>query len=295
MLERFRQRFGTAGLVVAVIALVAALGGTALAAKGALTGPQKKEVTKIAKKFAGQPGTNGTNGSPGAKGDTGAPGANGTDGSPGAPGKGVALTAITAAGLEGNCTGVGGTKVEVQETPASKKFICNGAKGTNGTTGFTETLPPGKTETGTYTLSMASNVATTPIAAISFPIPLTETGAEGNAWAFTPEQAEEEEWGKLESNTSKGCKPGETGCLDTGCRGNAVHPTAPSGTLCIYGDFDRRNGTVEGTYEARNFEFGFNAYSTSGAVVYGPFLGGTEKEAATIEAGGAWAVTAPTS
>ncbi|MCW2987260.1 MAG: hypothetical protein JWM24_198, partial [Solirubrobacterales bacterium] len=52
--RRLREPFGKAGLTVGVIALVMALVGGAYAA-GALTGKQKKEVEKIAKKFAGKP------------------------------------------------------------------------------------------------------------------------------------------------------------------------------------------------------------------------------------------------
>ena len=56
MLTQLRSQFGTAGLVVAIVALIAALAGGAYAASGGLTGKQKKEVTKIAKQNAGKPG-----------------------------------------------------------------------------------------------------------------------------------------------------------------------------------------------------------------------------------------------
>jgi hypothetical protein len=81
-----REPFGTAGLIVAFIALIAALGGTALAAKGALTGKQKKEVEKIAKKLAGKPGATGPAGAAGAAGPKGAAGPQGSQGSQGEPG-----------------------------------------------------------------------------------------------------------------------------------------------------------------------------------------------------------------
>ena len=84
-----REPFGKAGLTVAILALVMAFVGGAYAA-GGLTKSQEKQVTKIAKKYAGKPGapgTNGTNGSPGAKGDTGAAGAAGTNGTNGENGK----------------------------------------------------------------------------------------------------------------------------------------------------------------------------------------------------------------
>ncbi len=80
MLSRFRERFGTAGLIVSIAALVLALAGGAFAASGGLTGKQKKEVKAIAKQFAGKPGA------PGAQGAQGAAGANGKDGAPGPKG-----------------------------------------------------------------------------------------------------------------------------------------------------------------------------------------------------------------
>jgi hypothetical protein len=84
MLNRFRDRFGTAGLIVAVVALVAALAGTAIAA-GGLTAKEKKEVKKIAKRFQGKgpigpQGPVGPVGPQGAKGDVGPKGATGAQG-----------------------------------------------------------------------------------------------------------------------------------------------------------------------------------------------------------------------
>ena len=87
--QRFQDRFGTAGVVLGVIALILALSGTALAAKGALTSKQKKEVEKIAKKYAGKPGApgaTGPQGAPGPKGDTGPKGGTGAEGEEGPEG-----------------------------------------------------------------------------------------------------------------------------------------------------------------------------------------------------------------
>jgi hypothetical protein len=86
MFHRLHERIGTAGLVVAVIALVAALGGTALAGGGVLTGKQKKEVARIAKRFAGQPGPQGAAGPVGPAGPGGARGAKGDPGEKGEKG-----------------------------------------------------------------------------------------------------------------------------------------------------------------------------------------------------------------
>src|SRR3954470_13970370 len=81
MLKRIHDKLGTAGLVVAVVALVVALTGTAFAAKKFIT---KQEAIKIAKKYAGK---NGAPGAQGSKGDTGASGAQGPKGDQGGKGE----------------------------------------------------------------------------------------------------------------------------------------------------------------------------------------------------------------
>jgi Collagen triple helix repeat (20 copies) len=146
------EPFGKAGLTVAILALVMAMVGGAWAAAG-LNSKQKKEVTKIAKKFAGKPGapgatgpagTNGTNGAPGPKGETGAPGAPGAPGKDGKPGE---------EGPEG--------------APGSP-----GPKGDPGNPWTAAgTLPSGSTETGTWGVNYVTgfNLQQVPI---SFPIPL---------------------------------------------------------------------------------------------------------------------------
>ena len=112
MFRKVHERLGTAGLIVAVVALIAALTGTALAAAG-LNPKQKKEVTKIAKKYAGKKGATGTAGpagpagAPGAKGDAGAPGKTGATGPEGPPGAtGPAGPTETVLPFEETSTGV---------------------------------------------------------------------------------------------------------------------------------------------------------------------------------------------
>jgi len=89
MVGRIRNRFGAAGLVVAILALVVALAGTAVAAKSVFTKKQEKQIIKIAKQYAGKNGKDGatgpagSQGPAGAKGDTGAPGPEGPQGEPG--------------------------------------------------------------------------------------------------------------------------------------------------------------------------------------------------------------------
>jgi len=202
-IRAIREPFGTAGLIVACIALVAALGGTALAA-AKLNSKQKKEVEKIAKKFAGKPGTNGATGPAGPTGPAGAngkDGANGTNGtagtpgSPGAAGKSVTVSHVNSPGCEGQA----GAEVKV-EGAASGTKVCNGQ------TGFTSTLPSHKTEQGTWSVDFeATGAAQTETSPISFPIPLS-----------TPVAAHFNE--------------NET----TECPGTTEAPEAEPGNLCVY-------------------------------------------------------------
>jgi hypothetical protein len=88
MIARMHSRLGTAGLIIAVMALVAALCGAAFAA-GGLTKPQEKRVKQLVKKYSkpGPQGPAGLQGAQGPKGDPGAKGDPGTPGTPGAPGE----------------------------------------------------------------------------------------------------------------------------------------------------------------------------------------------------------------
>jgi hypothetical protein len=238
MFSSLRDRFGTAGLVIGIMALIVALAGTAYAAS-TLTKGQKKEVEKIAKKYAGKPGAPGA---PGAKGDTGSAGSNGsngtngkdgTPGTPGAPGKNVVLTTITTAGLEGNCVGVGGTKVEVEGSAASKKFICNGKEGPEGspwTAGGT--LPEGATETGSWLTTTSTEVAPGILegkAIVSFAIPTTIPAS-----ALVVEVGETPE-GDPET-FPEACDDGEEP------EAGPEHPEADPGFFCIF--VAKRNGSV---------------------------------------------------
>lgn len=84
-LGALHARLGTAGLAVAVVALVLSLVGGAIAASGGLTAKQKREVVKIAKRFqgtgpVGPAGPSGPSGPPGPQGDPGKPGPEGKPG-----------------------------------------------------------------------------------------------------------------------------------------------------------------------------------------------------------------------
>jgi hypothetical protein len=218
-IRAIREPFGTAGLIVACVALIAALGGTALAAKGALTGKQKKEVTAIAKRFAGKPGPAGApgpagpQGPAGAKGDTGLRGEKGEKGEKGErglqgePGKSVTAEPAPTGSGAGECE-AGGTKFEVEGSGTSE-VVCNGANGTGGSGGGT--LGSGETETGQFGMQWkAEPGGFQNLEAISFPRPLAVA---------------------LPVTSVHYLKPGET---TTGCTGSPQNPTAASGTLCLY-------------------------------------------------------------
>lgn len=143
MISRIHSKLGTASFIISVVALVAATTGAALAA-GGLTKSQEKQVTKIAKKYAGK------NGAPGAAGPAGPAGAAGKDG---------------AAGKEGAQGPIG------PQGPTGPQ----GKQGEPGEEGSPWTLggvlPSEETETGVwYIVGGGSSIAHAPI---SFPIPLT--------------------------------------------------------------------------------------------------------------------------
>ncbi|MGN6201138.1 MAG: hypothetical protein ACTHNY_01870 [Solirubrobacterales bacterium] len=122
MLRRIHDKLGTAGFVLAIVALVVALGGTAVAARSVFTKKQEKAIIKIVKKYT-KPGPQGP------KGDAGPAGAQGAKGD---------------AGPKGD-TGSQGPE---------------GQEGPEGPAGPTETvLPPGKTETGDWAFATKGHAA----------------------------------------------------------------------------------------------------------------------------------------
>jgi hypothetical protein len=264
MLSRIHQKLGTAGFVISIVALVAALGGAAYAA-GGLTKSQEKQVKKIAqkeaKKFAGKNGATGATGpagpagakgdkgDPGARGEKGDSGTNGTNGTNGAPGASVTGTPIAAGGACGTETGVKYT------LSGSSTNVCNGE------TGFTSTLPTGATETGTWAVGTRAAELSEVEVPISFNIPLKVPGA-----AVIVNLSE----------TNQGTNPT--------CHGNIEHPTAPKGTLCVYTAEESAIGAPEMRFDG--FE---NEYLPTGTVLRWFVLNANTP----INAGGTYAVTAP--
>lgn len=233
--HRFHDRFGAAGIIVAVVALIAALSGTALAASGALTGKQKKEVEKIAKKFQGT-GPAGAVGPAGAQGPAGTPGSNGTNGSDGAKG------ATGATGVTGPKGATGATGVTGPSGPT-------GATGPTGGFGG-QVLAKGVTETGLWSFSTSGGSATEAWTQISFP---QEIG--GNPFSYEVHFVAAETEG-----TDEVCGSGSGGA-----GGNMNAPKAPQGVLCIFEFPPVTNATFKaGTW---NSEGTFGVPNRTGAIL----------------------------
>jgi len=280
MLNRLREQLGTAGLVVAVVALVAAMAGGAYAASGGLNPKQKKEVKKIAKSYQGQ-GPAGPAGAAGAKGDAGAAGANGSNGSNGKDG----VSAETAT-FNGNLHGCAEGGVEVKSA-SPVAYVCNGKKGTNGTTGFTDTLPSEKTETGVWSVGHIEERLNYPgigkpvQVPISFSIPL-ESDLAGSRVHIILQNGKELDIAFQE-------------VVSTACTGTVAEPTATPGDLCIYAGTelfdDPTENPPQGILIYQGTSFVNPATGQAGASKVGMTLRAFA-QSANVEAFGTWAVTA---
>lgn len=204
-----KNRMGIPGLL-AILALVMAMGGAAWAAKKYVITSTNQIKPSVLKKLKGKPGPpgpagqqgpagaagkDGTNGTNGKDGEDGTDGTNGTNGTDGEDGKSVELIG-GAAGCPSD-----GTTVQLEGEPSTAKEVCNGE------TGFTEVLPEGKTETGTYFLNSVG-VGSQAYNPISFDIPVFPAPTKATY---------------------------VTGTSATGCPGivNGT-PTADPGNLCLY-------------------------------------------------------------
>ena len=291
MYRRFKDRFGTAGVVLGVIAIVLAIGGSAIAASG-LNGKQKKEVKSIAKSFqgtgpAGAAGAAGTNGTNGKDGTAGAPGKDGEDGQDGAAGKSV-VVGTTSAGCPGS-NPAGGVTVEVEGNSASKKTACNGKEGSPWTAGGT--LPVGSTETGVYSTPSVS----TPLGPVgsmnngegaSVPVSFSIPTATAPTFVFVPGVAGaalgEGEFG---ADAGAGC-PGVTA---------AGIPQAASGKFCVYGfaaNFGVAYPSADVGTNDPSSPFGSPAVMPSGTILVVDCINpASEPEEEACFSKGLWAVT----
>jgi hypothetical protein len=207
MFSRIRKRFSYAN-VTATLALFFAMTGGALAASHYLitsTKQIKPSVLSGLKGKAGPAGANGANGANGAVGPAGGQGAKGETG---------------ATGLQGSEGKEGKEGKPGKEGKAGKE----GSPWTDG-----GTLPPEKTETGTWSFGA------TPIEAegeltfevpISFSIPLEEAIGASNAHFVTRDEQE------------GSSSPAE-------CQGSFEKPSAAPGSLCVYENVTSNPGKLQ--------------------------------------------------
>jgi Collagen triple helix repeat (20 copies) len=274
MFSKLRDRMGTAGLVVAVIALVFAMLGGAYAATSS---SKKKFVTKpeavaIAKQYAGKPGA------PGAAGPTGPAGPQGAAGAKGNPGE----------------------KGEKGENGKNGKNGENGENGSPWTAGGT--LPPSTakgcpcTETGTWSTGAVNVKKGEFDVPISFPIPLAADLTAPTV--LEPTLALQVHYiykvsGKNTERFVNWSVPELEEVESTACTGSVAEPTAKPKNLCIYEGKNEAFETVAG--------FGGRPISNSdirvspnesapGASKVGAFLR-LNASAESAQAAGSWAVT----
>jgi hypothetical protein len=203
-------------LAISVVALCFAMAGGAWAAKGGgiiisklnqiKPSVQKQLKTPGPRGPEGPPGAPGANGS-GSKGDPGPQGQQGPVGPQGPAGSGVTVTPIDTG--EPECGGFGGVEVE-EEGAGSGTEVCSGE------TGFTETLPSDKTETGAW-LGTIRPGATNSVP-VSFPIPLEEGIDAANTHIV-----------------AKGETPVNAACDDgVGTPSGPANPEADPGNFCVF-------------------------------------------------------------
>jgi Collagen triple helix repeat (20 copies) len=204
MFSRLREHFGTAGLVVAIVALVAALGGGAYAATGAQSGGKATASAKAKQGKQGKPGKTGPQGPAGPAGPAGPVGP------------------VGPAGAKGDA----GPKGDTGATGPAGATGATGAAGKDGKTGFTETLPSGKTETGVWGVAEPVGFRYSPI---SFALPL-EAAPELIYVLYSTAEGSPLEGPELEAAIKFGS--------DRGCPGVADgRPLADPGKLCVYASF----------------------------------------------------------
>jgi hypothetical protein len=230
MFTKLREPLGTAGLVVAIIALVFALGGGAWAITASVSGKHHKQPLKAKRHARGTRGPQGPAGPEGPEGPAGVNGKNGTNGKAGAngtngtPGKSV-VSGEEPAGE--NCE-QGGYWFEIQGT-GIKQYICKGGGGSGGGGGGSggTTLAPGDTETGLWSFLVPpggwEGEAGTEVAWVTMSFPLRTSFNSGNGYKFR--WIGQEFW----------LEPGEEWDR-TDCPGSTREPAAEPGFLCVYAE-----------------------------------------------------------
>jgi hypothetical protein len=207
--------------VVVTLALLFAMSGGAFAAthtKFIITST-KQISPAVLKKLKGANGANGTPGAQGSRGENGAAGSVGPAGGNGSNGaNGMSVTSKEFSGEKEKCK-TGGSEFS---SASGKTYACNG------TTGFTETLPSGKTETGQWVTAREDTAGDFQRYAFSFPIPLAKTAKAHFI------------------NEKEGEGPGETpnaAIVSGECKGTVQKPEAAKGNFCVFA-FRMSNATL---------------------------------------------------
>jgi hypothetical protein len=273
MLKAIRRRCNATG-VVAVLALVLAMSGGAFAAGRYLITSTKQIKPSVLKSLQGKAGPAGAAGAQGPAGATGPTGPQGPKGDTGVAGaNGTSVINVESKGKIGSCK-EGGSEFK---SASGTTFACNGEKGT---TGFTETLPAGKTERGEWQAYAPSAKAD---ATVSFVIPLT--------------RAPTVHYIKM-ATESNGVPAFPT--PPAGCTGNVEEPGAEPGNLCIFTGINAEHNIAEeiGGYKlplvcpwetpGGSRAKGCTYYDAS---KYGFGLEFFAEQEGELEASGTWAVT----
>lgn len=277
MFQGFRRRLTYAN-VTATLALVFAMSGGAYAAGRYLITSPKQISPKVLNELKGRRGQTGAAGAAGAQGQQGAQGPAGPQGSTGEKGAagsagnegaqgpvgpagpqgpagpaGTSVKSRKLTGKEGECEN-GGSEFKVGTATAT--YACNGTSGSGGS----GTLEPGKTEVGSWAVTMSQlgeNAAEgyTGFAAITFPVPLAK-GSEVDVH-YLPE----------------GSSPSEE------CPGSVEQPTAAVGNFCAYGKLSGHPPFFTALFEPSQ---------ETGVVLW--FLNEEHPGGADV---GSWALTAP--
>ncbi len=274
-IRAIREPFGTAGLIVAIVALVFAMLGGAYAATA---GSSHKKKTKVVK---GPRGPRGPRGLTGPEGPPGPAGADGKNGSAGAPGKNGTSVTSEAEPKGANCA-EGGTKI----IGAATTYACNGKEGSPWTAGGT--LPHGQAEHGTWAVSGLFEEEQTYYLPISFPIPLSAPLEETALHFVDPPTIAEIGEGKAPKGPAE-CE-----------EGTYKNPKAAPGNLCVYQEF---NGTllgrgginpVSGLGNPEAEQFGESKIGRSGVILYTEaHFNSPPSQPSAVYATGVWVLKAP--
>jgi Collagen triple helix repeat (20 copies) len=296
------RRHVTPATTMAFVALVFAVTGGAFAATGGGNSAHAPLTASAARSKAKSKAKAGPRGPAGPRGATGASGPAGPAGPVGATGPAGASGPQGETGPEG--------KQGIQGVEGEKG--ANGAPGEEGspwTAGGT--LPPEKTETGTWSFGQAKTEGTEEYAEygafvpVSFAIRLKE-GLEGSAVHFLTEKtlncAEPQEPARKEcEEENKEVKEREKANQEA-CPGSAAEPTAEPGNLCVYEALlsGPANNAIRGhVYNGGSSLFPFNVGAGTTGAVLGlrveteGNVGGTGGAIGIVSGYGTWAVTAP--